>query len=176
MFRIIICIVLLYLPIASFAQSKAIEDFYNHYQGQKDISRVELQGGILNLVASFTDESDADELIRKVTRLRVLNMDEGNLVSKSDLGRLVKAVKRDRFEDLMQIRDEGDDIQILIREQKGAITDILVLIYGDENFTMLSLEGKMRFKDIQNLNIEFEGGEHLEKVAKERANESPDRA
>jgi hypothetical protein len=41
---------------------------------------------------------------------------------------------------------------------------------------MLSLEGKMRFKDIQNLNIEFEGGEHLEKVAKERANESPDRA
>lgn len=176
MFRIIICIALLYLPIASFAQSKAIEDFYNHFRGQEDISQVELQGGILNLVAKFTDESDADELIRKVTRLRVLNMDEGNLVSKSDLSRLVKAVKQDHFEDLMQIRDEGDDIQILIREQKGAVTDILVLIYGDDNFTMLSLEGKMRFKDIQNLDLEFEGGEHLEKVSKERSNESPDRA
>lgn len=177
MFRIIICIVLLYVPIASFAQSKAIEDFYNHYKGQEDISRVELKGGILNLVAKFTDESDADEIIRKVTKLRVLDIDRGKLVSKSDLNRLEKAVKKDRFEDLMQIRDEGDDIHILIREQEGAVTDILVLIYGDDGFTMLSLEGKMRFKDIQNLSIEFEGGEHLEKVSdKDKAHESPDRA
>lgn len=177
MLRLFIGMALLYLPILSFAQSKAIADFYEHYQSQEDISRVELKGGILNLVAKFTNESEADELIRKVTKLRVLNMKEGNLVPAADLKRLVKAVKKDHFEDLMQIRDDGDDIHILIREKGGAVTDILVLIHGAEKFTMLSLEGKMRFKDIQNLNIEFEGGEHLEKVpTKPGPHQSPDRA
>lgn len=169
MFRIIICIAMLYLPTITFAQSKAIESFYNKYKGQEDISKVELKGWVLRLAAKFTDEDDAGELVRKVTKLRLLNMENGNLVSRSELGHLVKAVQADHFEDLMQIREDGDDIRIMIREQGDAVTDILVLISGEDGFTLLSLEGKMRFKDIQNLTIDVDGGEHLEKVPAKRS-------
>lgn len=177
MFRTIFYLCLLCTPLTSYAQTKAIDQFYDQFQDNKDISRVELKGGILNLVAKFTNNSDTEELVRKVTKLRVLDMKQGNLVSRPALNRLVKAVKKDRYEDLLQIRDEGDDIHILIRETEGAVTDILVLIYGADDFTMLSLEGKMRFKDIQHLNIEFEGADHLEKVPARNGSEpAPDRA
>ena len=177
MFRSIVWLTLLCLPLIAEAQSKAIDDFYNAYQGQKDISRLEIKGGILNLVAHFSDESEAKELVRKVTRLRVLDIEQGGLVSTSQRNQLVRSVRRDRFEDLMQIRDNGDDIHIMVREQEGFITDILVLIHGADEFTLLSLEGRLRFKDLQHLELEFEGGEHLKKVpANPSGKADPERA
>ena len=177
MLRSIVWLTLLCLPLIAEAQSKAIDDFYQAYQGQKDISRLEIKGGILNLVAHFSDDSDTEELVRKVTRLRVLDIEQGGLVSVTQRNQLVGAVRQERFEDLMQIRDDGDDIHILVREQEGLITDILVLIHGADEFTLLSLEGRLRFKDLRHLDIEFEGGEHLKKVpATQSGAADPDRA
>lgn len=171
-------IAMLCLPFVSFSQSKAIEDFYNKYKNHEDISKVELKGWVLKLVAKFTDEADTtDDFLRKITKLRVLSMDEGNLVEQSDYNQLLKKVKSDRFEDLMQFKDKDGDVTIMIREGGSAITDILMLISGDDNFTLLSLEGRLKFSDIQNLNldIDIEGTEHLEKVKKDKrkSNRSP---
>ncbi|GAB5552171.1 MAG: hypothetical protein Sapg2KO_17620 [Saprospiraceae bacterium] len=169
-------IALLCLPFVSFSQSKAIEDFYNKYKHHEDISKVELKGWVLKLVAKFTDEADTtDDFLRKITKLRVLSMDEGNLVERSDYNQLLKKVKSDRFEDLMQFKDKDGDVTILIREGGSAVTDILMLISGDDNFTLLSLEGRLKFSDIQNLNldIDIEGAEHLEKVKKDKRKRGP---
>jgi hypothetical protein len=131
---------------------------------------------VLKLAAKFADEDNAGDFVRKVTKLRLLNMENGNLVSRSEYNRLVKSVQSDRFEDLMQIREDGDDIRIMIREKGSAVTDVLVLITGQDGFTMLSLEGKLRFKDIQQLNIDIDGAEHFEKVSEKRSSKPTPRA
>jgi hypothetical protein len=86
------------------------------------------------------------------------------MVNPAEYQRLVKAVRRDRFEDLMSIKDEDDNIQIMIREKGETVTDVLVLINGDDHFTLLSLEGKLKFSDLNNLHIDIDGAEHFEKV------------
>ena len=164
-------IALLCLPLLSFSQSKAIEDFYNKYKNHEDISKVELKGWVLKLVAKFTDEADnTDDFLRKITKLRVLSMDEGNIVERADYNRLIKNVQSDRFEDLMYFKEGDSDVKILIREGASAVTDILMVISGDDHFTLLSLEGRLKFSDIQNLNldIDIEGTEHLGKVSKRK--------
>jgi hypothetical protein len=161
----------------SFSQSRAIEDFYNKYKHHEDISKVELKGWVLKLVAKFTNEADAtDDFLRKITKLRVLSMDHGNIVEKSDYNRLLKSVKSDRFEDLMHFKDGDGDVKILIREGGSSVTDILMLISGDDSFTLLSLEGKLKFSDIQNLSIDIEGAEHLEKISERKVHKPSPKA
>lgn len=170
LYKFFTIIALLCLPIVSFSQSKAIEDFYNKYKNHEDISKVELKGWVLKLVAKFTDEADTtDDFLRKITKLRVLSMDEGNLVSKSEYNTLLKKVHSDRFEDLMHFKDGDGNVKILIREGASAVTDILMVISSEDSFTLLSLEGRLKFSDIQNLSLDLdiEGAEHLEKVKKD---------
>ena len=173
MIRKYFCIVLLCLPFLAQSQSNAIQKFYNKYHDQDDISKVELKGWVLKLASTFADEEDADRLLSRITRLRVLSMDNGNLVSKSEYNSLLKAVRNDRFEDLMHFKEDGDNIQIMIREDRSSVTDILVLISGIEKFTLLSLEGKLKFSDIRELKIEVEGAEHFERVPNKKRAQTP---
>ena len=177
MYKYLICVALLCLPFLAQSQSKAVQEFYNKYKDHNDISKVELKGWVLKLAATFTDEAEADKLLSRITRLRVLNMKNGSLVNKAEYNQLLKKVRGDRFEDLMHFKEDGDNIKILIREGKSHITDVLVLISGAEHFTLLSLEGKLKFSDINDLNIEVDGAEHFEKVPdKRRVHEQEPRA
>ena len=176
MLKQFICIVILCLPSLSFSQSKTIKDFYNKYKHQEEVGKLELKGFVLRLAAKFADEEDADRLLSRITRLRVLSFDNGRTVPRSELKEFMRSIRKERFEDLMSIREEGDDIQIMIREEGVSISDVLVIIKGDDKFTMLSLEGKLKFNDIKQLNIDVEGGDYFQRVPEKRAHEPSPRA
>jgi len=123
----------------------------------------------LKLASSFSDDDDdAQHLLRKITSLRVLTMENGNLVTPDAYNQLLKSVKQEAFEELMQVKQDGQKIEFLIREKGDRITDLLLLISGNDGFTLLSLEGALKFSDLNNLNIEIEGSEHLKKLPKDK--------
>ena len=128
-----------------------------------------MKGWVLKLAAKFTDEADADKLLERITTLRLLSMEKSDRSSKTDFLNLKKQVRQDQFEDLMHFRDKDDDIQIMIKEGRERVTDILVLIEVDEEFTLISLEGNLKFSDIQQLQFDIEGTEHLERVPERRS-------
>ncbi len=161
---IVITALLLVLPCLSYSQDPSIVDFYKKYEQLEDVTNITLQGWILKMATQYTDEEDVDKILNKITKLRVLVMENGNLVSSQERRDLVRSVKQNRFEDLMQIRDEGNLIEFLIREDKDTITDVLVLISGDEEFVLLSLEGSLKFSDLNDFNIDIEGGNHFKKI------------
>ena len=163
-------------PVLLMGQSKVVQNFYNKYKNYEDTEEIELKGWVLKLAAKFTDEENGEHLLSRITRLRTLTMQNGSLVSGSEYQRLVKAVHKDRFEDLMNFKDADDNIQIMIRESGETITDVLVLISGSENFTLLSLEGRLKFSDINDLHIDLDGAEHFEKVPERKANKPSPRA
>ncbi|GJM35763.1 MAG: hypothetical protein DHS20C18_47640 [Saprospiraceae bacterium] len=165
---IVITTLLLVLPLLSYSQDQNILQFYEKYQNIEEVTNITLQGWVLKMASEFSDEAEVSQILNKITKLRVLVMEGGNLVSQQECRDLVKKVKQNRFEDLMQIRDGGQVIEFLIREDKETITDVLVLISGDDQFVLLSLEGALKFSDLNNLNIDIEGGEHFKKIPEKK--------
>lgn len=166
--RLTIIIILAIMAIQVHAQRAPIRSFYQKYKGMENVENIQLSGWVLKLAATFSDEEEAGKMIRHISKLRVLTMEEDNLVSKSEFKQLLKQVRKDKFEDLMHIREDGEDVQILIREDKDRITDVLVLVYGPDSFTLLSLEGALRLKDLKDLQIDVEGGDHFKRVPEKR--------
>ena len=150
------------------AQTPSVEQFFEKYNDYEDSFEISLQGWMLKGASLFADDDVSKDLMRKISKLRVLIMDEGSLVSKQDIGRLLKNVRGQQFEDLMEIRDDGNKINFLIRENNNQITNVLMLLKGDDDFILISLEGLLKFEDLNRLEINVTGGDHFKKVPKNR--------
>mgnify|MGYP005666289641 CR=1 FL=1 len=160
----VITTLLLVLPCLIYSQDPSIANFYKKYEGLEEVTNITLQGWILKMATQYTDEEEVDKILNKITKLRVLVMENGNLVSKQEKRDLVRNVKQNHFEDLIQFRDKDSLVEFLIREDHDTITDVLVLISGEEEFVLLSLEGALKFSDLNDFNIDIEGGNHFKKI------------
>jgi hypothetical protein len=161
---IIIMATLCLFTSLSFAQHPVLNEFYQKYTSYENVTDVKLQGWLLQLASEFSDEEQANKLLEKITHLRVLVMEEGNLVSPKDYSRLKTHIRKDAFEELFMVKEGQDDIGLYIREEGQSITDVLLLINGEDNFVLLSLEGLFKFSDLNDLRIDVEGIEHLERL------------
>ena len=152
------------LPMVATAQSKHITQFFNQYKTHEEVSRVNLGGFVVRLMGNFVDDDDARKIIRKVSHLRVLSIDDPTIVSADAYTTLVKGIKSDRFEELIQMREGEQRIEFFLREKGERITDVLMLLRGKDEFLLLSLEGAFKFSDLKDLRIDIEGGEHFSKL------------
>ncbi len=165
----IILIIFALCPLFLFGQSKSVKKFYNKYANYENVSDVTLQGWVLKMASNFADDKTAERMLEKITKLRVLTMENGNLVNPADYSKLMREVRSDNFEDLIQIRNGTEHINLLIREDGETITDVVLFVNDADNFLLLSLEGALKFSDLQNINIDVDGSEHFKKIPKKRS-------
>lgn len=168
MFRLVVAIISVCLACQIQAQDPAIQKFYDQYKGLDNVEDIQIKGWVLKLAGSFADEEKAQTVLQKISRLRVMTMENGNLVTPKAYKDLVRQVRNRQFEDLIQFKDAGESVQVMIREQGNRITDVLLLVNGTDNFTLLSLEGTLTFSDLKSLQIEMEGAEHFKRIPADR--------
>ena len=164
--KIIFLIALFVTPFLAFSQHESIEKFYNKYMDHEQVDNVSLSGWILQMASKFANEKTGEEVLKKITQLRIMVAQEKNIVTKSDLNQLMKDVRKNDFEDLMTVRDGTDRVHFMIREEGDVITNALVIINGDNEFILLSLEGALDFKDLKELQFDVEGGDVFKKLGK----------
>ncbi len=165
--NIIIVAIMAIAPLMSFAQNKSIENFYNKYKAKENVTDINLQGWVLELAATFAGE-ESGEILEKITKLRVLVVGEGNVIPNNEYNQLVREVRKDSFEELIQFKDGNDKVDIMLREKGDKITNVLLIARGADGFIMLSLEGNMDWNDLKSLEIDVEGAEHLNKIPDDR--------
>ena len=138
-------------------QSDAIQQFFDKYRDAPETTNVKVGGLILDLAITFADTDEEAELLRKISRVRVMTLPEKSVVSTDDILALRQSVLADDFEELIQVRDEGDLINIYLREDAEAITDLLIMVDDGEELTCVSLEGRLQWEDLDDLDFEGTG-------------------
>lgn len=146
------------------AQNESIERFYSKYTKLENVTEINISGNLLNLVATYSDENSEGKVLEKISKLRILAIDDQHIVETSDKKAMLSGLRKNHFEELMQIRDGKSRIDFMIREKGNKITNILMLVDDEDSFFLLSLEGNITWKDIEKLNIDIDGAEHLKKM------------
>ena len=136
--KIILVIGLAAFSSTLFAQ-KSVKRFYNKYKHSENVTNVKVQGWMIKSVLTFVEDFEGEDIVKKVTKLRVLTMENGNLVSKKDLRNLIKGVKAENFEDLMTVRDGTTNIRFMIRDSNDKIKDLLVIVSESDEFILISI-------------------------------------
>lgn len=160
----IIAIGLALSPLFLVAQSKSIANFMEQFSDQSDGTSISLQGFSLNLVANFTKKNTSSEVVSKINQLRMLAFSENTPVTNTDVRQLLRQMKKDQFEELIEFRHEGKNVRFMIRDKGDWITHIVMLSKSEDSFVLISLEGKVHMDELDDLNINLDGGEPFGKV------------
>ena len=150
------------LPLAGFGQDSSIDDFYEKYKDNEKVTSINLTGDLINFV--FSSSEEYGEMASKISKLRVLIMEEGTTVNSKDYKQFIKNIKREKFSELIQFKDGGSAIDLHLKEDGDIITNVLITVKGDDGFVLLSLEGLLKFSDLNDLDLNIEGGEYLKQL------------
>ena len=133
--------------VISFAE-KFTQTFKNH---EDDFSIVRISPRMLSMISKSSDKkSDGNDFLKKLKGLYILSYDKGNKKIIQDFDRQIKASLKD-YEPLMDVRDGKDKVQMLTKMEGGKITDFVIVVTGEEGFTLISFLGEIDLSNLSEL-------------------------
>ncbi|MEO0469311.1 MAG: DUF4252 domain-containing protein [Bacteroidota bacterium] len=156
-----IVLMMIVLPFLGFSQNRIIQNFFDAFSHEEDYSVVNISGSIFNFA---NQDKKKDDVIIK--GLHVLTAPKGTgSMRKSDIDRLARQIKRADYETLMEIRDGNTCVHFMIKERGRMITELVMIADGEENFSVMSLNGLIPRKKLRELeddiDLDIDGVEFL---------------
>jgi hypothetical protein len=166
--KVIAVVVLLVLVDETFAQD-AITKFFNKYQNDETFSAVTVSSKMFGLFTNMESDTPEDkEILEAISKLKGLK-----ILAKQDARNARELYKEaftlipiKEYEELMSVRNEDKDMKFYIKESAGKISELLMVMGGNEQFMVMSLFGEIDLKQISRIGkkMDVKGLEHLERM------------
>jgi hypothetical protein len=167
--NIVATMVLMVSVVAANAQD-VISKFFTKYQNDETFTNVNISSKMFGLFTEMDAESPEDkevlEAISKLKGLKIIakeNARNSRELYKEALGLIPK-----NFEELMSVRDKDKDMKFMIEENGGKISEMLMVVGGNEEFMILSIFGEIDLKQISRIGskMNIKGLENLHNMDK----------
>lgn len=151
------------------AQGALVGKYFNQFADNEDYVKVSISSKMFSL---FTDleagSEDEQEFLKAVSKLKGLKIIVGDSVpdSKKLYTQAMKDISSGGYEELMSVRDAGENFQFSIKEQGTKIEELIMLVGGGKQFILLSLYGEIDLKNISKIakGMKISGFSQLEKL------------
>jgi hypothetical protein len=166
--KILFCLALLGLGCAMHAQNPVVSNFMRKFGKYEQATHLNIGGLFLKIAAKSSDDDEANRIMRSISSLHLLNFDENNPVEANDVNQLMQQLRQEKFEDLAYFKDGDSHVRFMIKESQEVITDLIMIIKGDKNFLLLNLEGKLKYTDLNDFNMEVNGSKEFKRLPEDR--------
>lgn len=147
-------------PMFLSAQSKWVQEFFERHSDNDDYTLVNVTG---NLFTMFADKEKKNKNTR-IDGFQLLSAPKGDKgISPAEVEGFAKKIKQESFEDLMSVRDKSTRINFMVQEKGGIISELVMVINEPDEFTILSLRGRIPTSEVKNISsdVDIEGLEYL---------------
>jgi hypothetical protein len=161
------------LPVAAFAQSPA-DALFDKYSQKEGFTSVYITQAMFSLFADMDTEEDEEgflDLVKNLTCIKIISVDDTTgTISKTVnfYDEIVKNYPKQKYEELMVVKKDNQDIKFLIRKEGKIINELLMVVGGTEENVLISIQGNIDLKTISRLSkaMKIEGMENLEDIEK----------
>jgi hypothetical protein len=164
--KLILSALIITMGVSLFAQPAGVDRLYYNYKGEEGVVALRIPGFLMKLAGSIADlDREEKQLLRSLRSVTVLTIEETdlypgvNFTEEVDLSRM-----KGGYQMLLEVHDGDEDVVIAAREKKGKITDLIVIVGGDEN-VLVHVRGRMQSDLLENL-AEVAGIDELKFTAK----------
>jgi len=162
------------LSLVTQAQDNAISKFFNKYQNDESFTQVTISskmfGLFTNIDADKPEDKEVLDAISKVKGLRILAKHETR-DSRALYKEAMSIIPVKEYEELMTVRDKVKDMKFFVKEAGGKISELVMIMGGNDEFMVMSIFGEIDLKQISKIgkSMNVEGLENLQKL-KDRDN------
>ncbi|MEL6536188.1 MAG: DUF4252 domain-containing protein [Bacteroidota bacterium] len=149
-------LVLLATVGATQAQSIYFDNLYKDYQVSEEAMTLSLTGNLMTMASWFADEGDDQEMLnelgKSIDRVKMVMLEDGNRMSDREIDEFRRMITtKEKFEELMIVRDGDETVEVLAIEKDGLMSEIIMLIQGDEEFVVMDIWGEIDMKHINDI-------------------------
>ena len=128
-----------------------LRNFARKYRSLDESTTVSLGSLVMDIGSIFIEDREAAAILRKISHMRVVTLEDATLVDDADVKRLYEQAQRQGFEELIKVRDGGEEVHVMMREKKDIIRGLLVMVYDKDGneFTAVSVKGRVTFEQLQ---------------------------
>lgn len=150
---------------SSFGQADAIEKYFDKYMDDENFTVVYISPKMFQMISKIApDDMDQDtkDVIKDLKGLRILTTEYNTKAFYKEAKSLINTGE---YEILMTVRDEGTNVEFLVKDTGDVINELLLLVGGDE-FVMMSFVGNIDLDKISKLanSLDIDGAKHLDKL------------
>lgn len=129
------------------AQSKTIADWTENRGGLRKLC---FYPTTLRMVNISKDQS-FNEMVKDIDKLKVIISDNKVPVKKEDVTNLKAGILKENFKDMVQVRRGKESVYVFIREKHEKPVGFAGIIYSENSFILIDLEGYLSPEVIQKL-------------------------
>jgi hypothetical protein len=147
--------VLFSVAFSSCSSPKTTAQFYQSQKRKQGVTNFKLPGwavwtgaGVARLFVKEPQAKAALKLARKTGKIRFMTTEEAGLISNQDLTRFVGELKQNGYEDLIQIRERNTLVNIMARDKKDKLRNLLVMVNEEDSFVFFDIKSRLKYEEI----------------------------
>lgn len=140
------------LIFASCEYNPGVSEAFTKYRFKEGVTTITIPGWVIGLAAQFADVDDNErEMLDCIDKVRILSVENDELNARINLHQEFneKINRNHEFEELLAVHDDKEQVTIFGRMDGNVISEMVVLVGGDEN-VMIYVRGEIDPKLINN--------------------------
>ena len=136
------------------AQSNdAIQTFFKKYAEDESFTSIQIAPKLFELIAKLDindpDYKDVKSMIKNMKYITILTKEtKGN---KNLYAEALKTINRQEYEPLMTVKDKEENVQFLVKEKNGIVSELFMAAGSDSDFVLMSMVGDISLADVSKL-------------------------
>jgi len=150
--RLILSLTIILAGLSLFAQPDGFDRLYYQYRGEEGVVALRVPGFVMKLAGSIADlDNDERALLRSLRSVRVLTIEEPYRYPGLNFAEEIShSMLSNQYRLLMEVHDGEEDVIIAVREKRGKVRDLVVVVGGDDN-VLVHVRGRMESDLLENL-------------------------
>ncbi len=125
---------------------RSIDALFNKYSNNDGFTSITINGNLLKFFRSCDNDMDREKWMAKVTEIRILAQEDGNLKTENFYDAVMKDLNLKDYEEFMRVKNSDEDLRMLVRTDGDVIREFLLLGGGEDNL-IIQVKGQMNIKD-----------------------------
>ena len=159
--KAIILLILSVFIFTSCDDNPGVSSAFLKYSHKSGVTTIVVPGWAIGLVSSFADlDREEKEILDCIDNVKVLTIEDNDLNARVNLHKefYAKINTDNSYEELLAVRNGEEDITIFGKMNEDVITDLIVLVGGDDN-AMVCVKGRIK---VELINNEIRKGKHAD--------------
>ncbi len=147
----VLAVLVFLLSSCATGPSPAADHIIRDYEGLPGVYTFRIPPGLIGMMMNGEDDQDVKNFLSGMETIKVIIINTAETKEKK-LPEVVehfsKELKKENFEDLMEINQSGNKVSVKIHEQGDKTDEAMIMITSDNEFLGLSLVGNIDMKTL----------------------------
>ncbi len=161
--------ILIMISLSAFAQRNPVDKLFEKYSGKDGFTTILISSKMFSMFSDMeAGDDELNKMISNIESIKILTTEDESLLD-PDINfyeEIMNELSLDEYEELMVVKEKDQDIKFLVKEKEDKIVELLLVIGGEGNNTLISIRGIIDLKSISRLSksLNVQGLDELEKI------------